>query len=47
MRRLLIISAEFTGHGHKSISDSLMERLAIYKDLEVRTIDGFDLMTRI
>lgn len=47
MRRLLIISAVYTGHGHKSISDSLTERLAVYDDLEVLTIDGFDLMTKV
>lgn len=43
----MIISAVYTGHGHKSISDSLMERLKIYEDLEVLTIDGFDLMTKV
>lgn len=47
MRRLLIISAEFTGHGHKSISDSIMERLKVYEDIEVLTIDGFDLMGKM
>ena len=47
MRRLLIITAEFTGHGHKSISDALRERLAVYEDLQVMTIDGFDLMTKV
>ena len=47
MRRLLIFSAEFTGHGHKSIADSLTERLGIYEDIEVLTIDGFDLMTKM
>lgn len=46
MRRLLIISADYTGHGHKSIADSLTERLAAYKDLEVKIIDGFDLMSK-
>jgi len=47
MRRLLIITAEYTGHGHKSISDSLQERLAVFKDREVMTIDGFDLMSNL
>ena len=46
MKRLLIITALYTGHGHKSISDALEERLAVYEDLEVRQIDGFDLMTK-
>lgn len=44
MRRLLIISADYTGHGHKSIADSLTERLKVYDDIEVRIIDGFDWM---
>jgi len=43
----LIISAEFTGHGHKSISDSIKERLAVYDDIEVMIIDGFDLMSKV
>lgn len=47
MRRLLIFTAEYTGHGHKSISDSLAERLAPYEDIQVRVIDGFDLMTKM
>lgn len=47
MRRLLIITAVYTGHGHKSISDSLMERLKVYDDIEVMTIDGFELMTKV
>ena len=47
MRRLLIFTAEYTGHGHKSISDALMERLSVYDDLEIKCIDGFDLMGKI
>ena len=47
MRKLLILSALFTGHGHKSVADALEERLAIYDDIEVKTIDGFCLMNRV
>ena len=47
MRRLLIFTAEYTGHGHKSISDALNERLRKYDDIEVMTIDGFDLMAKM
>ena len=47
MRRLLIFTAEYTGHGHKSISDALMERLKNYPDIEILTIDGFDLMNKV
>lgn len=46
MRKLLILTALFTGHGHKSVSDALEERLAVYDDLEVLTIDGFELMNK-
>ena len=46
MRRLLILTAEFTGHGHKSISDALIERLRKYGDIEIKVIDGFDLMNK-
>lgn len=46
MRKLLIITALFTGHGHKSIADALQERLAVYDDLKVKVIDGFTLMNR-
>lgn len=46
MRKLLIITSHFTGHGHKSISDALEERLSAYGDLEIKSIDGFSLMNR-
>ncbi|MEE1201059.1 MAG: glycosyltransferase [Christensenellales bacterium] len=45
MRKLLIISADFTGHGHKSIAEALTERLRKYEDLQIRIVDGFDMMT--
>jgi len=47
MRRLLIFSADYTGHGHKSIADSITERLGRFKDIEVKVVDGFDLMNRV
>ena len=46
MRKLLVLTSLFTGHGHKSISDALEERLRAYGDIEVKTIDGFALMNR-
>ena len=46
MRKLLIITSMYTGHGHKSIADALAERLAAYGDIEVKIIDGFSLMNR-
>ncbi len=46
MRKLLIITSMYTGHGHKSIADALAERLSAYSDIEVKIIDGFSLMNR-
>lgn len=46
MRKLLILTSLYTGHGHKSIADALAERLAACDDLEVRTVDGFALMNK-
>ena len=47
MKRILILSSYFTGHGHKSVSNALCERLEQYDDLEVRVIDGFELMNKV
>ena len=46
MRKLLIITSMYTGHGHKSIAEALAERLSVYEDIEVKIIDGFSLMNR-
>ena len=46
MRKLLIITSMYTGHGHKSIAEALAERLSAYEDIEVKIIDGFALMNR-
>ncbi|MBE5807990.1 MAG: glycosyltransferase [Clostridiales bacterium] len=46
MYKLLIITALYTGHGHKSISDALEERFRAYPDVNILTIDGFDLMDK-
>ena len=47
MKRILILSSLYTGHGHKSVSDALCERFEQYDDLEVRAIDGFELMNKV
>ena len=47
MKRILILSSLYTGHGHKSVSDALIERLEQYDDIEVRAIDGFELMNKV
>lgn len=42
-KNILIISSNYTGHGHKSITESLMEQLSAYPDVKVHVIDGFEL----
>ncbi len=43
MKNVLIISSNYTGHGHKSISEALQEQFKLYKDININIIDGFDL----
>ncbi|SHJ91430.1 processive 1,2-diacylglycerol beta-glucosyltransferase [Hathewaya proteolytica DSM 3090] len=43
MKRILIITTSLTGMGHKSASDSIEGELSSYKDLYVKTIEGFEL----
>lgn len=42
-KNILIISSDITGHGHKSITDSLLEQFAGYHDIRVKVVDGFSL----
>ena len=46
MKKILIVTSVYTGGGHKSISDSLMEQFASMPDVEAQVIDGFELMGR-
>lgn len=46
-KKVLIISSDYTGHGHKSITESLMEQFSMYDQVEVRIIDGFALFGNI
>lgn len=39
--KLLLITSEYTGHGHKSISTALSEQFSLYPDVEVDVQDGF------
>ncbi len=39
----MILSSNYTGHGHKSICESLIEQFAKYPDVECQVIDGFSL----
>jgi processive 1,2-diacylglycerol beta-glucosyltransferase len=41
-KNILIISAENTGHGHKSITESLIER-TVDHDVRIHVVDGFSL----
>jgi len=43
MKNVVIISSDYTGHGHKSISEALQEQFSMHKDVCVHIIDGFDL----
>ncbi len=40
---ILILSSDVTGHGHKSITESLLEQFGNYTETRVRVVDGFSL----
>ena len=42
-KNILIISSENTGHGHKSITESLSEKIKDDSDVHIHVIDGFSL----
>jgi len=42
-KKVLIISSNHTGHGHKSITESLCEKIGMNRDIEVHVVDGFSL----
>lgn len=42
-KNILIISSNYTGNGHKSISEALCEQFALHSDINVTVIDGFSL----
>ena len=42
-KKVLIISSNHTGHGHKSITESLCEKIEMSHDIEVHVVDGFSL----
>ncbi|WP_347476662.1 MGDG synthase family glycosyltransferase [Clostridium sp. USBA 49] len=43
IKNILIISSNFTGNGHKSIAESLSEKLSENKNIKFHIIDGFSL----
>ncbi len=44
---ILIISSNHTGHGHKSICESLIERFSLHPDVNVHVVDGFSLAGKL
>lgn len=42
-KKVLILSSNFTGHGHKSITESLCEQFAKHAGVSVEVVDGFTL----
>lgn len=42
-KNILIISSDVTGHGHKSITESLLEQFRNYPETNVKVVDGFAL----
>lgn len=40
---ILIISSDHTGHGHKSITESLCERFSDNENIKIHVVDGFSL----
>lgn len=46
-KKILIISSEFTGRGHKSITDALCEQLNKNNDVEVSILEGFSMMGKV
>jgi UDP-N-acetylglucosamine:LPS N-acetylglucosamine transferase len=42
-KNILIISSDNTGHGHKSITESLCEKIRADHDVKIHVVDGFSL----
>lgn len=42
-KKVLLISSDHTGHGHKSITESLCEKIKMGHDAEIHVVDGFSL----
>jgi processive 1,2-diacylglycerol beta-glucosyltransferase len=43
IKKILIISSNYTGHGHKSITESLCEKFEENNEIDVYVVDGFSL----
>ncbi len=46
-KKILIISSEYTGRGHKSITDALCEQLSHIDNVEVSILEGFSMMGKV
>ncbi|MCM3767049.1 MGDG synthase family glycosyltransferase [Neobacillus niacini] len=44
-KKLLIISSDITGHGHRSITESLCEKVKSHYRVKIHVVDGFSLGT--
>lgn len=44
MKKIMILSSNYTGHGHKSLCDAVTEQLSKRPDVEYQVIDGFELI---
>ncbi len=42
-KKILVISSDHTGHGHKSIAESLSEKIGVNTKVELHVVDGFSL----
>jgi processive 1,2-diacylglycerol beta-glucosyltransferase len=42
-KKIVIISSDNTGHGHKSITESLCEKIGMDHEINVHVVDGFSL----
>ncbi|MBP2032837.1 processive 1,2-diacylglycerol beta-glucosyltransferase [Clostridium algifaecis] len=43
INNILIISSDFTGHGHKSIAEALCEKFKKHDNIRIHVVDGFSL----
>ncbi len=46
-KKIMIISSEFTGRGHKSITDAICEQLNKIGDVDVSVLEGFNMMGQV
>jgi UDP-N-acetylglucosamine:LPS N-acetylglucosamine transferase len=42
-KKVLVISSDHTGHGHKSIAESLHEKIGVNTNIDIHVVDGFAL----